>query len=53
MQLLLGKCDEAVTLLEAALPLSRGREEVLELGAMLGQAQAQVSSIAALQTVGQ
>lgn len=52
LKLLLGKPDEAAGMIEQALPLSRSRDEVLELGTMLGQANAQVSAIAGLQAQG-
>jgi hypothetical protein len=52
LHILRGKFNEAVALLERALPLSRSREEVQELGQMLGQARAQVKAIAFLSSVG-
>ena len=41
--------DEAADLISKALPLSRSREEVQELGQMLGQANAQLSAIKTVQ----
>lgn len=44
LKVLLGKFDEAVTMINKALPLSRSRDEVQELGQMLGQAMSQVDA---------
>jgi len=52
LHILRGKFDEAVTLLERALPLSRSREEVQELGQMLVQARAQAKAIAFFASAG-
>jgi hypothetical protein len=52
LKMLLGKFDEALPLLEQALPLSRSRDEVQELGQMLAQARAHVDAIAKLQSIG-
>ena len=46
---LVGKFDESRTLLERALPLSRTREEVMEVGQMLVMSRAKADGIAVLQ----
>ena len=46
---LVGKFEESRTLLERALPLSRSREEVMEVGQMLAMSRAKANGVAVLQ----